>query len=811
MTWHCALSLLAVFLAPSVVPAAEAETATVFPAEFTLTGPQSLQQMAVARQSAGRIRGPLAVEKWTSSDPKVVRVEDGVALPVGDGSAELTARTPLGEVKARVHVKQMQEPFTWSFRNHVQSVLTKAACNSGACHGAQAGKAGFRLSLRGFDPEGDFAAITRHARGRRIVPSDPGRSLLLTKPTGAVAHGGGVRLDVGSRSYNVIASWIAAGTPAPEKNDARLDHLEVFPPQAVLKPGDSQQLVVVAHFTDGHTEDVTRWAKFTSANLTVAEVAEDGQVRVVGQGEGAITVWYLSQVALASVTVPFENQVDPAVFAKAPRNNLIDEFVLAKLQDLNIPPSPPASDGEFLRRAMLDTIGRLPTADEARAFLASKDADKRNKLIDSLFQRSELVDYWTYKWSDVMLVSSEKLKPAAMWAYSRWVRDNVAANTPWDEMVRQLVTAKGSTLENGATNFFVLHDDPLDLAETTSQAFLGLSIGCAKCHNHPLEKWTNRQYFAMGNLYARVRTKEAAGDGNKTIFEASSGDVIQPLTGVAQPPQPLDGETLPLDSPQNRREHLAAWLTSPENRFFSRAVTNRVWANFMNVGLVENVDDLRLSNPASNAPLLDALADYLVENDFDLQALMKLILQSAAYQRSSQVTRGNEADTRFYSRFYPERLMAEVLLDAMSQVTDAPTKFGNFPAGWRAMQLPDVAVDNYFLKTFGRPERVITCECERTSQPSMVQVLHISNGDTLNEKLAAKGNRIDAQLSQKLPVEEIIDDLYLAALAREPKPAEKQKLLDVLGAKDANGQIPREQIEDLYWSVLSSKEFLFNR
>ncbi len=811
-----ALSLLWLQL-PDLLPAAESPDASVviFPARFTLSGPEAIQRLAVAQQVDGRIRGPAQVDQWTSSNPNVVTVEDGLALPVADGIAELTAATPQGTVTAKVNVVGTGEVFTWSFRNHVQSVLTKAGCNSGACHGAQAGKAGFRLSLRGFDSTGDFAAITRHARGRRIVPSDPGRSLLLTKPTGAVAHGGGMRLDVGSRSYQAVAGWIAAGTPSPADNDPRLDHLEVFPQQAVLKPGDEQRLIVVAHFSDGHTEDVTAWAKFTSANLTVAEVAEDGLVQVVGQGEGAITVWYLSQVALAGVTVPFDAKLDPQMFAKAPRHNFIDTHVLAKLQDLNIPPSPLASDGEFLRRAMLDTIGRLPTATEAREFIASTNPDKRTQLIDQLFQRSELVDYWTYKWSDVLLVSSDKLKPAAMWSYNRWVRDNVAANTPWDEMARELVTAKGSTLEQGATNFFVLHDDPLDLAETTSQAFLGLSIGCAKCHNHPLEKWTNRQYFAMANLFARVRAKEAAGDGNKTIFDASSGDVIQPLTGVAQPPQPLDGQVLAPGAAKNRREHLADWLTSPQNRFFAKAVTNRVWANFMNVGLVESVDDLRLSNPASNAPLLDALADYLVEKDFDLQALMRLILQSATYQRSSQVVPGNEADTRFYARFYPERLMAEVLLDAMSQVTQSPTKFGNYPSGWRAMQLPDVAVDNYFLKTFGRPERVITCECERTSQPSMVQVLHISNGSTLNEKIAAAGNQIDTHLTSKQTVEEIIEELYLAALARLPKESERKQLLALLNGEKPQGgaeeQLRREQIEDLYWSVLSSKEFLFNR
>jgi hypothetical protein len=512
-------------------------------------------------------------------------------------------------------------------------------------------------------------------------------------------------------------------------------------------------------------------------------------------------------VVIATVSSPYPKPVPPEVFANAERRNFIDELALAKLASLNIPPSPPSSDAEFLRRAFLDTIGTLPSVEETRTFLADASTDKRDRLIESLLNRPEFVDYWAYRWSDLLLVNSEKLRPPAMWAYYSWIRNQVEANTPWDEFARQVVTAQGSTLENAAANYFVLHPDPLEMSETATLAFLGMSINCARCHNHPLEKWTNNQYYAMANLFARVRLKSAPGDGNTIVFAASDGDLVQPLTGKPQPPTPLDGEALPLAATADRRIHLAKWLTSPDNPYFARSIANRVWANFMSAGLVEMVDDMRLTNPASNEELLAAAAKYLTDNQFDLKALMRAILQSKTYQRSSQPLPENQADTRFYSRYYPRRMMAEVLLDALSQVSGSPTQFADYPAGWRAMQLPDANVNSYFLKTFGRPERVVTCECERTAEPTMVQVLHLSNGDSLNDKLQAKGNWIEKLLAANTPDDKLIENVYLAALSRFPTDEEKQKLSAALAEA---GQDKRQLVEDLFWSVLSSREFLFN-
>ncbi len=698
--------------------------------------------------------------------------------------------------------------FDWSFRNHVQPVLAKAGCNAGACHGAAAGQNGFKLSLRGYDDEGDFNTLTRQTLGRRVNLNDPGRSLILLKATGAIPHKGGKRFEIDSKEYKILSEWIAAGAPGPKRDEPRISKIEIIPDHVTLTNGASESLSVRAWFTDNHSEDVTRWVKYTASNASVTQLDEQGNVKIIGNGEGAVTAWYLSRIAIATVTVPYTNSVSEEVFSKASRRNFIDELVLEKLKSLNLPPSPRANDSQFIRRAFLDTAGILPTAEETRNFVASDSPTKRDELIEQLLSRPEFVDYWTYKWSDLLLVSSRKLKPSAMWSYYNWIHNNVAANTHWDTLVRKLVTAQGSSIENGAANYYVLRDDPRDMAETTSQAFLGMSINCAKCHNHPMEKWTNDQYYQMANLFARVRIKNGASDGDNIVYAATSGDLVQPLRGKPQVPAPLDGKSLELSDPSDRRIALADWLVSSENPYFSRAIVNRIWANFMGVGLVENVDDLRVTNPASNEKLLSAAAKYLADNTFDLKMLMRAILQSETYQRSSEALPGNAADERFYSHYYSRRLMAEVMLDALSTATGTPTVFKGYPEGWRALQLPDSNVESYFLKSFGRAEREKTCVCERTSEPSVTQVLHMANGDTVNKKLERKDNRIGQLLAAKASPEKIIEAAYLAGLARYPTDMEKKKLVKALA--DAGDENLRPAVEDVFWAVLSTKEFLFN-
>lgn len=713
-----------------------------------------------------------------------------------------------------------------NFRNHVLPVLSKSGCNSGACHGALAGKGGFKLSLRAYDPIADYHAIAKQARGRRVELADPGSSLFLTKPSGAVPHKGGLRFDVDSLDYQIIASWISAGAPGPSDQDPVVERLEITPAAAVFDTTKTEQLQVRAVYSNGLVEDVTRWTKYTSANETVAQVNDLGKVSIIGHGEGAITGWFSSRIVVARITSPYPQAVNPETFSQAERRNFIDDLVLAQLERLRLPPSPPASDAEFVRRAYLDTIGTLPKPDEVRSYFSETSADKRDKLIEGLLARPEFVDYWTYKWSDLLLINGQKLRPKPVKAYYDWIHKQVADNTPWDEFARQLVTSQGSSLEQGATNFFALHQDPEEMAENTSQAFLGLSIGCAKCHNHPLEKWTNNQYYAFANLFARVRAKGwggdfRSGDGARTLYVGTKGDLIQPLTGKPQPPTPLDGQALEFTSTVDRRIALASWLTAPENPYFSRAITNRVWANFFNVGIVEAVDDLRISNPASNEALLAAAAKYLVDNQYDLKSLMRAILQSRTYQRTSQALAENKDEKRFYSRYYPKRLMAEVLLDAISQVTEVPTEFTEvtfpgsdkaktdaYPKGTRAIQLYDSAVASYFLKAFGRNTREITCECERSEEPSMVQVLHISNGDTINQKLKATDNRIGKLLAANRSNDQVIEEVYLQALSRFPTADENSRILALLAETPESSR--REALEDVLWSIFSSREFLFN-
>lgn len=809
------------------VPLVRAEL-HILPEKVHLRGAEGRQHLLTVRRDKQQFIGEVESVSYQSSNPKVVEIADGVAIAKGNGTAVVTAKTPGGEATRQVTVTGFDDEFSWSFSNHVLPVLTRQGCNMGACHGAVAGKGGFRLSLRGYDPPGDFYTITREAKGRRVELADPARSLLLTKPTMATPHKGSKRLDPRSRDYRILAEWIANGAKAPEETDAEIERIEVMPSLSVLKKGDKQRVLVTAHYNDGSTMDVTQWAQFSSADETIAFVDKDGLVEIIGHGEGAVSALYSSKVSLARFRSPFPNAVPEEVYTNAPSANKIDELVLAQLQELKLKPSGRCSDEVFLRRVYLDTIGMLPTVAETRTFLSDENPDKRKKLIGELLEREEFVDYWTYRWADVFLVNGQLLRPDAVKAYYEWIRGNVAANAPWDEMARQVVTAKGVSNENGATNFYAVHQDPETMAENVSQSFLSLSINCAKCHNHPLEKWTNDQYYAFANIFSRVRAKgwggdARNGDGMRTLFVEPRGDLIQPRTGKPQIPAPLDGESIDPESDTDRREALADWLTDPENPYFSRSITNRVWAAYFGKGLVDPVDDLRASNPASNEALLDWLSEYLAkEVDFDLKELMRLILESETYQRSGEVLSENEDDSKYLSRYYPRRLMAEVMHDAIVKVSGVPTKFENvvlkdgstqktefYDQGTRAIELYDSAVQSYFLKTFGRNEREITCECERSNQPSMIQALHLSNGSTLNDKLAAKESVVEQLLSSEKSADAVIDEAYLATLCRYPTKREKEGFRELLVA--AKGAEKRLAYEDLFWALMTSREFLFQR
>ncbi len=807
--------------------------ATVLPTSLTLSGRDASALLIVQQHHV--VDGNDTVGKqltegiqFESSEPAVAVWKDGRVQAVADGKAEMILRRDGSEpVRVPVEVRGTGEPMHWQFDAHVQSVLTRASCNSGACHGALAGKGGFRLSLRAYDSAADHFTMTRQDRGRRIEPADPGRSLLLAKPTTLIPHKGGLRLQEGSADYRLLAEWIASGANGPQESDAKLDSIEVLPSAIELAKNDGQQLIVRAKYTDGRIEDVTHWAKFNSANEAVARVDENGQVQVVGHGKGAIVAWFASRVAISSVVVPYENELSPTVYQDFQPRNLIDEALLAEWKSLRLPPSSKCDDATFLRRVYLDTTGTLPSVEQVKAFLGDSRSDRRDRVIEELLSSEAYVDYWSYKWSDLLLVNGTLLRPDAVASFYKWIRQNVQQNTPWDEFCRQIVLARGESMNEGATNFYAIHQDPESLTENTCQAFMGLSIGCAKCHNHPLEKWTNDQYYAMANMYARVRAKgwggdSRNGDGKRTLVVLDRGDLIQPSRGKPQPPAALDTAPIDIDNPADRREALATWLISPENSYFSRAIANRVWANFMGVGLVESVDDLRVSNPASSERLLHELAQFTMENRYDLKAVMRLILQSQAYQRSAEAMPGNVDDNRFYCRYYPRRMMAEVLHDAIVAVTGVPTKFTEiefpgadkvatkeYPEGTRSLELRDSAVANYFLKTFGRHQRRITCDCERSDQPTVIQVLHLSNGTTINDKLSDPKSIVGKWIDNKVPLEEVIDQAYLSALSRMPSAEERRKVLALVAEADREKVARRETLEDVLWSLMTSPEFLF--
>jgi hypothetical protein len=708
-----------------------------------------------------------------------------------------------------------------TFRNHIIPMMTKIGCSSGACHGALAGKGGLKLSLRGYDPESDHFVLTRQAQGRRIDKLDPAHSLMLLKPTRTIPHGGGRRIEPGSADYQVLANWIASGAPGPRSDDVRIQRLELSPPAATLKPGDTRQINVRASYSDGHAEDVTRWARFNSTEELVATVDPDGNVKVAGHGETAITVYFSNLVAVTRITSPLPNKLDAKVFANAERRNFIDELALKKLESLHIPPSPLCNDYEFIRRVCLDTTGTLPTPEEVQAFVADKTADKRAKLIDRLLQRPEYVDYWTYKWSDVLLISTRKLQQPAMWAFYQYLRESVADNKPWDRFAREILTATGSNLENGAANYYVLHKDVSEINEATSLTFMGMSITCCRCHNHPLEKWTQDQYWSMANLFSRVALKNGDRNGEVFVQATPSGDVPHLRRGFPMPPTPLDAKPLPLDNAADRRAYFVDWLTAADNPYFAKALVNRVWHNFLGRGLVEAEDDLRQTNPPTNPELFDALAKDFIAHSYDVKYLIRLILNSATYQRSANPLPENITDDRFYSHYLVRRLSAEVILDAYSEITGVPTDFAiyfdarpvyNFPKGRRAIQLPDVRVASTFLDSFGRPERVQTCSCERQQDSSVSQALHLNNGQTLNDKLRSKNSRVEQWLNEKIGDEEAIRRTFLLALSRPPTDGELKKFKDLMVAASREEKANRrEALEDLFWAVLSGREFLFNR
>jgi Protein of unknown function (DUF1549)/Protein of unknown function (DUF1553)/Bacterial Ig-like domain (group 2) len=811
----------------AIYPKAALTRIEILPSSIELVGSRYSQRLVVEGTFADGHQEDLTSEaQIVSSDSRIALVDKSdFVQPRGDGQAMVAATVQGQKASAALNVKNYSANTPWNFRNDVLPVMTKMGCNSGPCHGAAAGKNGFKLTLRGYDPETDYYTLTHQALARRTERMEPAKSLILLKPTLTIPHGGGRRFLVGSPEYAVISGWIAQGMPAPEESDARVTGIQVQPHEASLRPGGEQQLIVTAVFSDGRTEDVTRWAKYDSGDEGVATVDNNGHVSMHSYGEAPVTVWYQSHVTFSRLRIPYPYQLQEAVFKNAPRHNYIDDAILKHLEALHIPPSHSASDAEFIRRTYLDAAGILPTPAETEAFVRDSSPDKRNRLIDALMKRPEFVDYWAYKWSDLLLVSSNRLSNEEMWSYYKWIRDSVACDKPWNEFVYQIVTATGNTIQNGAANYWVIHRDPLDTSENMAQAFLGITITCAHCHNHPLAKWTQKDYYGMANLFARVRLKTFSSSGsrpgigplfnNVTVYSAPTGEFTDDRYMTVLPPKPLDAKALPEAIPGDTRLYFAKWLAAPGNPFFARNIVNRIWRNFMGRGLIEPVDDLRATNPSTNDELLAELVKDFTAHNFDINYMIRTIMQSATYQMSSEPLKENIGDDKYGSHYLIKRLPAEVLLDAYSQVTQEPEKFKEYPVGTRALQLPDTAVKSYFLDAFGRPARQQTRESERTSVPTITQALHIINGDTLNNKVRAPHNVIDTLIKRGLSDEQIVNDLYLASFSYYPKETERAALVKALHSAEQQkvtgvDDPRRDALNDMMWAMLTSEAFMFN-
>ena len=697
-----------------------------------------------------------------------------------------------------------------SFVRDVMPILNKSGCTSGTCHGSAKGKNGFKLSLRGYDPEFDYRALIHDLSGRRFNRVDPARSLMLLKPTQQLPHGGGLRLEVGSGYYNTILQWISEGTQFGDPVSAQITKLEVTPPEILMdKSGLEQQLKIVAHYADGATRDVTKESIYTSNTPTIAEINDTGRVKTERKGEAAMLVRYEGKLAVLNVTVLTEKQD----FAWKPtvENNYIDRFVNTKLQRVRILPSELTSDAEFLRRVSYDLIGLPPTVEETRLFLADKTVNrlKRSLMIDKLMARPEFVDHWSVKWSDLLQVSRNRLGDKGMWAFREWIREAIGSNKPYDQMARELITARGSTFQNPPANYFRFTRDPKVAMETTTQLFLGVRMVCAQCHDHPFEQWTQNQYFQLTAFFGAVGIKEGMDSNEEVVYDKrEDAEIKHPKDGRIMHAKFLFGGDKLSPTEVDLRQALADWLTSRDNALFGKAMANRMWSYFFGRGIIEPVDDIRASNPPSNPQLLDALTKDFVDHNFDLRHLIKTIVNSRTYQLSYTPNDWNLDDEINFSHAQPRRLSAEELFDAVYLATGSKPYFKDVPRDFKAEQFPDpnVALGG-FLDLFGRPERQTSCECERRSDVSLVQALNLINGSTIADAVADEKGRIANLVLSGVSDRKLVEDLYLAALNRPPEPRE----LDLAQTYLGRGMNRAERAQDLLWALLNSNAFLFNR
>jgi hypothetical protein len=750
--------------------------------------------------------------KLTLADPSIAQIKDTTLTPLKDGATELLVEYRGLSYKVPVSVVNAAAPRPVSFQLDVMPVLTSAGCNSGSCHGAASGKDGFHLSLYGFDPHGDHFNITTQLPGRRINLALPDESLMITKAVGDVPHTGGKLFAKGSSAHKIMLEWIKNG--AGIDDDTKIPHptgIKLEPPEFVLKGKDIKvPLIVTATYSDGTDRDVTNLCSFTSSNDNSASIDyHKGVATSKNRGEAFLLArFHTFTEGTQAIVIPEKTDyVRPDV----PSLNYIDDAVFAKLNKLRIIPSELCSDIDFLRRASIDIIGELPTIEERAAFLADTNPKKREALVDSLIARKEFSEMWTMKWAELLQIRTfndgpKQVSYKAALNYYNWLRDRISSNTPFNQIINEILGSQGGTFSQPATNFFQIEQDVLKLTENIAQVFMGTRIQCAQCHNHPFDRWTMEDYYGFASFFAQVKRKNAEDPRERIVFDGD-GEVPHLVTKKPVPPKFLGGPAPDLTN-QTRRQAVAGWLAAPDNPWFARNVANITWSHFFGIGIVDPVDDMRITNPASNPELLDALSKHFVEYNFDIKKLVRDICTSRTYQLSSRTNATNATDDRNFSHSLIRRIRAEVLLDAISQVTGTPNKFKGLPLGARAVQIADGNTSNYFLTTFGRATRATVCSCEVKLEPNLSQALHLLNGDNTHNRVN-QGKIIQPMLDEKKSHQEIIEHLYLRALCRPPTEGEMKHLNEFL-AKGKDEQEKREILNDIFWSILNSKEFIFN-
>ena len=745
---------------------------------------------------------------WKSLHPDIVSVDaTGYATPIADGAGAIVVTFDGKEIRVPVTVSGLSSRRPVDFSTEIVPLLSRYGCNSGGCHGKATGQNGFKLSLFGFDRAFDYQAIAQEARGRRVFAAAAGQSLLVQKSIAAVPHGGGKRFNADSEAFRLFTSWIEGGAPPSAEDAALVTRLKLLPAEGSFTPGQEQQLSVVAEYSDGSRRDVTRQADFETNLDVVARVDHDGFVTAGKEtGEATIMARFMGQVAVFRAIRPHASPLNALPeFEPAGR---IDELAAARWMKLGLQPSATCDDATFVRRATLDIAGRLPIVDETRAFLADQSPQKRNQLIDRLLNSADHAGFFALRWGTILRNSKLAGSEDAAYAFHNWLKDRIARNVPYDEFVRGIVAAAGEWQDAPAINWFwQSRDDQLhQVTADTAQVFLGLRLQCARCHHHPYERWGQEDYYGLAGFFTRLGRKSF---GQPPPYFASSKVTTgerNPLTGKVPEPKYLDGKYAEFTPDEDPRHALVDWMAQSDNPFFARTLVNRLWGHFMGRGLVDEVDDMRATNPASNPELLDLLAREFVEHGFDQRHIIRQIVQSRVYQLASEPTEHNKDDRQNFARFYGRRLYAEVFLDAVDQATDSKTRFSGVSGSARAVDLPHEGFGSYFLDTFDRPQRVTGCECERSSGATLAQVLLLSNSDEIENKITDGNGRVARHFKAATPIPQVIEELYLAALSRRPNADERHRI-EIFLESEADKQ---KAVQDVLWVLINSKEFSFN-